>query len=297
MKQNYSLLKIDLLERFESMIQQIDELRCAVHHDSTLPAWVLLSKEDVANQLSIRNKADYLYHSLWYEDGQDGRETLTCPGIIGVSQDTVVAAQACNTAKDSFKTAVLALKSLSKSQTSSLLMELHQRNKEVASAMKRIGAAQLNLKQAYRHIPLLTRRPLKIGFTWSKQGRTIQRTTVAEARRLLERRRETPQTQLELKRLSEIPETEILARVRSVCPHLRANIVFATKTEQVERFLIQAPLPILVPLQVGEKLPEFIPISSEPAGNQRLQRSDVRIQEELFLPSIRIYRYQERYRE
>jgi hypothetical protein len=59
-----------------------------------------------------------------------------------------------------------------------------------------MGAARLNLKQAYRHIPLLERCPIKIGFTWSKQGRVIQRTSVAAARRLLEQRVETPQIRL-----------------------------------------------------------------------------------------------------
>jgi hypothetical protein len=162
--------------------------------------------------------------------------------------------------------------------------------------MQRMGAARLNLKQAYRHIPVLDKRPIKIGFTWSKQGRTIQRTSVQEARRLLERRRETPQTRLELERLAPIAETEMLARVRRVCPHLRANLVFQTPDDEIQRRLMQAPLPILVPLQPGEQLPEFVPIAPEPTGNQRLQRSDVRIEEEALLPTIRIHRYRFPYR-
>ena len=174
--------------------------------------------------------------------------------------------------------------------------ELYKRNDEVATAMRRLGAARLNLKQAYRHVPLLDKRPLKVGFTWSKQGRTIQRTTVAEARRLLERRSETPQVLAELRRLAAIPEDEILARVRSTSPHLRANIVSAGSEER-ERRLIQAPLPILVPLADHEPLPDYVPVPPEPGGQVRLKRSDVRIEEEPFLPLIRVHRYQLAYRQ
>jgi hypothetical protein len=160
-----------------------------------------------------------------------------------------------------------------------------------------MGAARLNLKQAYRHIPLLDQRPLKVGFTWSKQGRVIQRTRVAEARRLLEQRVETPQIHQELQRLAEIPDDEILARVRSVCPHLRANIVFAApEGSGVLRRLMQTPLPILIPLQRSESLPEFVPVAPDLLTNPRLRRADVRIEDEPFLPVIRIHRYRLPYR-
>jgi hypothetical protein len=293
---NLSLLRVDLLESFECMLAVLDDFCTLLRQDAALPAWVSRTEQEVQDDLAVRLKAVYLYQALWYEDDQDGRETLTCPGIIGASLETMEAAQACNAAKEAFKAAVLALKTLSKPDANALMVDLHKRHEVVATAMKRMGAARLNLKQAYRHIPLLGRRPEKIGFTWSKQGRTIQRTGVAEARRLLQRRRETPQVQLELHRLAGIPEYEVLARVRSVCPHLRANIVFMGTGRQVQRRLMQAPLPILVPLQAGERLPEFVPIPPEPVGGLRLQRSDVRIEEDVFLPSIRAYRYRERYR-
>jgi hypothetical protein len=292
-----NLLRINLLESFESLLNSLDYFCTAVRHETVLPAWVSCTEQEHHEKLGMRSKAVQFYHALWYEEGQDGRETLTCPGIVGASSETMEKALACNKAKDDFKEAVLALKYLSKSNASVLMADLHKRNETVAIAMKHMGAARLNLKQAYRHIPLLTKRPLKIGFTWSRQGRVIQRTSVNEARRLLERRRETPQLLTELQRLSEIPETEILARVRSICPHLRANVVFENEVKGgFERRLIQAPLPVLVPLRPGEPLPEFVPIAPEPLENPRLQRSDVRIEEQLFLPSIRVHRYREHYR-
>ena len=58
----------------------------------------------------------------------------------------------------------------------------------------------------------------------------------------------------------------------------------------LERRLVQAPLPILIPLAPGEPLPEFVPIPPEPTGQVRLKRSDVRIEDEPFLPLIRLHR-------
>lgn len=292
------VLRMNLLSAFEAMLARLDAFCVAVRRDGALPVWVSRTEVELAENLDMRLKAVRLYRALWYEDSQDGRETLTCPGIVGASLETLSTAQACHVAKDEFKTAVLALKNLGRVETNNAMADLHRRWETVAVAMRRMGAARLNLKQAYRHVPLLEQRPLKIGFTWSKQGRVIQRTSVAEARRLLEQRAETPQIRLELQRLVEVCGDEPLARVRGVCPHLRANIVFADLEQGggVLRRLMQTPLPILVPLQRGERLPEFVAVTPEPLLNPRLRRADVRIEDEPFLPSIRVYRYREFYR-
>lgn len=287
--------RLNLLSNFEVMLSRLDDFCAAVRQDDILPVWVACTEAELSEKnFNMRFKAVRIYRALWYEDDQDGRETLTCPGIVGASADTLVAAHACNAAKDSFKAAVLALKGLSHVEAKAVLVDLHRRWESVAVAMRRMGAARLNLKQAYRHIPLLERRPLKIGFTWSKQGRVIQRTSRAAARRLLEQRVETPQVQLDMRRLEQIGDDELLARVRSVCPHLRANIVFTDpRGVGVLRRLMQAPLPILVPLSPGEPLPEFVTVASEPPVGLRLRRADVRIEDEPFLPSIRVHRYRD----
>lgn len=189
---DFALMRITLLECFQQFQQSLQVFCAALRGDHPLPAWVSRTEQETAEGLDMRGKAGYLYQALWYEDSQDGRETLTCPGIVGASSLTLERAHALNNLKDAFKAAVLSLKSLPKSEAKRLMDDLHRRDDKVALAMQRMGVARLNLKQAYRHVPILDRRPVKIGFTWSKQGRTIQRTTVAEARRLLEQRRESP---------------------------------------------------------------------------------------------------------
>ncbi len=295
MEQSVSL-RLDLLENFHRLIESLRLFSSGLLADRNLPAWVSLTDEESEQQLSMRDKAARLYLSLWYEDGQDGRETITCPGLIGASADTLQAARDCNQTKDAFKATVLGLKTLGKSRAEALLAELNtSRDAEVARAMRCMGTARLNLKQAYRHIPMLDRKPLKVGFTWSKQGRTIERISIARARQLLERRAESVQRRIELDKLSRLSASEPLARIRPVCPHLRANIVYDESIEP-QRRLVQTPLPLLVPLPVGDDLPAFVPVPPEPVGQERLRRSDVRLEDEAFLPSLRIHRYHERYR-
>ncbi len=291
-------LRLDLLTRFEALLALLDDCCARVRQDEGLATWISLTEAEAANGVDMRTKAVGLYRALWYEERQDGRETLTCPGIVGASPQTLAAAQACNAAKDAFKIAVLALKTLGRLEANAAMADLQRREETVAVAMRRMGAARLNLKQAYRHLALLERRPLKIGFTWSKQGRVIQRMPKAVARRLLEQRVETPQTRLELQRLAGIREDEVLARIRSVCPHLRANLVFPSSdgASAPPRRLMQTPLPVLIALRPGEPLPEFVPVATEPPASLRLRRADVRIEDEPFLPSVRIHRYRASYR-
>ena len=289
------LIRLQVLESFQALSQSLQHLRSVLSAEADYPAWVALTADEQAAQVDARHKALDLYCALWYVDGQDGRDTLSCPGVLGASTKAIRAALECNQAKDQFKAAILALKRLAKPQALVLLDELQQRQADVAWSLRRIGAARLNLKQAYRHIPTLSECPHKIGFTWSRQGRTIQRTTVEQARELLERRANNDVQQGELRKLAEVPEEEMLARVRSVCPHVRANLLFK-RDQHSERRLIQAPLPILVPLAAGQPLPEFVATGTEPSGQQRQPRSDVRIEEQAFLPSIRVHRYHPRYR-
>lgn len=290
-------LRVELFESFQNLLDHIGAVCTLVRNEAFLPIWVSRSEDEIATGVAMREKAVRLYHTLWYEEGQEGRATLTCPGIVGASQMTVDAAHACNAAKDRFKASILTLKTLSKRQQLEDLDDLHKRHQQVGKALKRMGAVRLNLKQAYRHIPILDEKPAKIGFTWSKQGRTIERTTVAEARRLLERRRNSLEAEQALQRLAVIPQEEVLARVRSVTPHLRANLVFI-RNGAVSRRLIQAPLPILTILSPNDTaLPEYVPVSPAPTDFARLKRSDVRIEEEPFLPLIRVYRYQQRFRQ
>lgn len=288
-------LKLDLFARYQQLLAALVDFSSALRDDTHLPLWVSRSEQEIEKQRDMRQKAIQLFQQLWYLDEQEGRETITCPGLIGASDTTMNSAQTLNAAKDEFKQAVLALKSIRKNQADALLAELHERDPKVASALQKMGTARLNLKQTYRHVPLLTTKPVKVGFTWSQHGRTIQRISVAEVRNLLSKRPSAPMIEIALNKLASLSANEPLARARSVVPHLRANVVFDDSVTPKRR-LVQTPLPLLIPLRTGESLPEFIPIAPQPMGQERLKRSDIKIEETPFIESLGIYRYKEAFR-
>ena len=89
----------------------------------------------------MRLKAIELYRALWYEDRQDGGKRSLAPVWWARSPVTMAAAHACNTAKDGFKAAVLALKSVERAEVTAAIADLHRRQEQVAAAMRRMGAA------------------------------------------------------------------------------------------------------------------------------------------------------------
>ena len=92
-------LRLALLERFETLLGCLNVFCTAVRRDAALPSWVSRTEAELATDLDMRLKAIQLYRALWYEDCRDGRETLTCPGIVGASPETLIAAHACNAAR------------------------------------------------------------------------------------------------------------------------------------------------------------------------------------------------------
>lgn len=286
---NLPNLRSNLLMRFEELVIVLKDLCTHIMEEADIGAWIPITELELANGLKIRNKAVQLYNALWYDNQEDGRETITCPGIIGASPHTLAIANACNIAKEAFKLAVLALKSQKDCEKFK-----QNRQETILTVMRSLGIARLNLKQAYRRIPVIQTKPIRIGFTWSKQGKVIQRMSKLSVQRLLEKRANTQPYELQL--LSEIHQDEKLAHVRSICPHLLANVVLPGANGTIRR-LIQAPLPILIPLSIGESLPSFVPITPEYQHNKiRTKRIDVQIENKPFLPSVRIHRYRNPYR-
>ncbi len=287
-------LRQTLFHQFELLIRALDEFCEGVLEDRDYAAWVALRDEEVGRDM--REKAVKLYQSMWYEDGQDGRDTLTCPGIIGASPATIEKAQVLNEVKASFKTAVLELKRLAKSENRQLVNDLHARSLSINTLMRQFGAARLNLKEAYRRVPILPQTPLRVGFTWSQFGRVIQRMTLTEVREMLENRRNTPQVLADREKLAEIVQDEPFARIRPVRPHLRANVMYPSAEGSTFRKLIQTPVPVILPLSIHQPLPDYLDAPADPPMIQRNQRRDARIENEPFLPSLRIHRYRSPYR-
>jgi hypothetical protein len=155
--------------------------------------------------------------------------------------------------------------------------------------LAREGLNRLHLKQVYRHIPLVVNRPEKVGFSWYTSGRSIKKITKKEAYDLLCRlNTDATHIKIQLERLATLKDSEPLARVQNQAPVLRANLVYTDK----KRKSMNVSLPLMFPSEGKRELPEFnVPMSTPPTSRSRLVRSDNKLEDEPFLPSIRVHRY------
>ncbi|GGX51215.1 DNA replication terminus site-binding protein [Saccharospirillum salsuginis] len=228
---------------------------------------------------------------LWYQEDQDGRETRIYPGLIALNREQITLAAEVNMAKDQFRKVVHAMKEEDSVRWREIQGQLARRYQGLNEAMSREGLSRLHLKQVFRHMPLVVKRPDRVGLSWYTSGRSIQRITKQEAwDRLTQLNTESAHIRIQMERLSALPDNEPLARVQRQAPVLRANLVFADG----RRKSMNVSLPLLFPSQGVNELPDFsVPPATPPNERQRLVRSDNKLEEEPWLPSIRVHRYRQ----
>lgn len=291
-----SELRLEALDSFGVLTQAIAKLCDAILQDAALIAWVQESSyfSLPPTHCSARDKACAAFNQLQYMDNQAPREIIVVPGFIGASSPTLKLASEVNECKDRFKKSILALKSAKISPLDPMLTQkinsLLSRNNAAAQTLKSAGLARLHLKQCYRKIPILSRAPQKISWTWA-HTRSIKKITHKKAQEMLEKKGSDIGIQLQMEKLNTISPYESLAIVQDLAPHLRANIVF-TEEGKVQRKMIKGPLPILFPCQTQTPFPQFTPPTPKCDKDlNRMIRSDVRLDPVVFLPAIRAHRY------
>ena len=258
-------------------------------------SWVALAEDE--QNLDPLKKARSYYQDIWYRDQQDGRETRSCYGLVMANEDLIGLAQKVNSAKDNFKTLVQQIQKTDKDVWLSQKAQLNTRHKTLRNQLYYTGLGRIHLKQLYRHIPILSHRPEKIGFTWYSNGRSIKKLTVAQAEmKLLAMGEEKSHIQQQLQKLNTLPQHEVLAQIQTQVPVVRANLVFKLLNEKghVEtiRKAMNVSLPLLVPQESNPLLPVFNQIDEQPPiARTRIARNDFKICEEVFLPSLRVHRY------
>lgn len=226
---------------------------------------------------------------LWYHEDQDGRETRVYPGLIALSREQMTFANEINLLKDEFRKAVHRIKDSDDKNWREIQSQLARRYLSLNDSLSKEGLHRLHLKQVFRHIPLVVRRPEKVGFSWYTSGRSIKKITKQEAYDLLcKLNTDATHIKIQIERLSSLPDNEPLARVQNQAPVLRANMVFTDK----KRRSMNVSLPLMFPSEGKRILPTFnLPPVEPPKQRQRLVRSDIKIEDDPFLPSIRVHRY------
>ena len=283
-----SALCIDVYESFYALVQATHQLADSVLTDKDLINWV-------GDDKCPRERANEVYGQFQYHDGQDPREIVVCAGFLGASAETLKLAIAVNQAKEHFKQCMLALKAAKIPISDPALTEkfeklLNARAQNVSITLKRMGLGRLHLKQCYRKIPILNAAPVKIRWTWANT-RSIKKISVSQAQQMLQKRGTDSGIQVQLQKLYQLPEKETLAIIQELAPHLRTNILFDENSPQ-QRLMIKGPLPILFPCSKETPCPDFKAPREKSAKNEnRVIRSDVKLDPNVFLPAIRAHRY------
>ena len=288
-------LAIQLVEAFDHLILSLNTF-CDALKKLKPRIWLPLTEQEKELNINPIDKAVTYYKDLWYTDGQDGRETRSCFGIIGASEVLIEFAQAVNHRKQMFQQAVKAIQK-NKPLWEHTSESINERHPQVRETLLFNRLARVHLKQCYRQIPMVPDKPNKVGFSWYKSGRSIKRITVEDAIASLENLDTSSkhiQTQLSL--VSTYPLDMPLAKVQQLAPIMRANLVFPQLSPEGDvtnrRQAMNISLPLLIPLEVGEEFPSHnAPPLQPPEKRTRLDRSDILIEAEPFLPSIRVHRY------
>jgi len=288
------IYRMAVLESFQSLQQHLNFLSELLPQDSKLPAWLEPLPYPSLKSDNPREATCRLYRQLTYLDDQEGREILLGVGLIGVSKKTLEQAHALNMAKKQFKQAVQALKAQKLSLTDDWLREAFIqlfetfRNDYTATALEAAGLSRLHLKQCYRQIPILDKRPLKVSWSWANT-RSIKKISKKDAIELLNKKGDDLGIQSQISKVHAMSAGECIAIVQELAPHLRTNIVYPG-VDEVDRVMMKGSLPLLYPAQFGEELPVIIPPKPIKLG-ERQTRSDMKIDPEVYLPAIRGHRY------
>ena len=253
-------------------------------NQSKLPCWL------PGEQATNLNQAAQLYGDIWYRDGQDGRTTLSQHGLIGASPELIDSAQQLNNTKALFKSLATQYRLR---QDTELQQQLHKRTLKLAELLHRQGASRLHLKQCYRQIPILETAPVKVGFSWYTSGRSIRKLTPEEAlQKLMKMDTSQPHIQLQLSAVGKLRPGDMLAQIQTQVPVIRANMVWKQQ-DSVTRKARNTSLPILIALSnENPVLPAYNePPLSPPEARSRLERNDLKIDPQPYLPSLRAHLY------
>jgi hypothetical protein len=279
-------LRLMLVQHFETLVVQLDQLSRS-YEQTPQPMWSLWGSGD---HVWLR---DALL-DIWYEDGQPGSSSHAHVGLVGASPKQIELAHRVNIAKSLFSEVVGSLKEISEHALTEARADIREMAMSRRDILGHAALARLHLKQTWRKLPIAEGQLTRAHFSWYCSGRSIVRMTVREAEQaLLKLNTDAPHVQIQLEKLAGLPSQEKLAHVKAQAATMRANVFYYIPLADLRRRkAMNISMPLFVPLKPGESLPEFnVPEQSPPIERSRPVRADTQIEQEPYLPSIRVHRY------
>lgn len=281
----YHLL-LQLEQQFDYLLETI-EAAVSLYEQHQTPTWVFHQTSPTKHWLR-----DALF-DMWHEQEQDGRETRNYIAIVAANDELLTAIDAINQAKANFSEQLKNIKQRFPATLSDAKHRLPKRHPHVDEVLRRNGLARLHLKQSWRQLPIAQAPVSRVRFAWYSSGRSIKRLTVQEAeRKLLQLDTDAPHIRIQMRKLASIPSGEMLAQVQTQAPLMRANLFFTEPLDDGHtRRALNAAMPIFVP-DNNQRLPHInLPTLQPPTTRTRARRRDEKLEQEVFLPSLRVYRY------
>jgi hypothetical protein len=277
---------VEVREAFEALHHALVNLIAALATQSpAYPCWVAqdLDHEEEAAR-SHRDTILWSYQQLYYRyprqnEELDRREVIHRTGFLATSPATLPLAIEVNAQKTRFYAAMQTIKAQHRSQVAQIVQRAFaERHPSQAEALRKAGLGDLHLVQTYRHIPIITVPPRRIGFTWATQNKIVTPVTHAQAYEILEYANAGDTA---FQTLEAIPQNHRIAMVRTQSQHVRANIVYPDYCPDDRRLyppIMPASLPILFPSE-DMKTPLYTPVThAKPkAASDRLTRKDNRV--------------------
>ncbi len=228
---------------------------------------------------------------VWYRDGQDGRVTQRHIGVAKVAPETLRGVARANALRHQFHQLLLAERKSNPALWPETSRRLAHRAAHVQEQLTDSGLVRLHIKQFSRQVPILYDEPARISFTWYQSGRSIKRLTRDDVLQRLERLGvDQPHIATQYRRVAQLPVAEELAQVQQQAPLIRANVRF----QDGSRKAFNAALPVFFPVsdEADYRFPEVVqPPEEAPAGRRRARRNDQKLEDDAFVPSLRVFRY------
>ncbi|CAH1044502.1 hypothetical protein [Halomonas sp. TD01] len=264
------------IERAAALYESEQPPTWRFHHAASNPIWLREALLD-----------------MWHQQGQDGRETRNYIAVIAASDKLIEACHQINHAKTRISDLLTRIKQSHPNALSDAKSRLPSRHPHINEILRKSGFARLHLKQCWRQLPIAPAPVSRVRLAWYSSGRSIKRVSVQEAeQKLLQLDSDAPHIRIQLRKLANIPSEEILAQVQPQAPLMRANLFFVEPlADGHTRRALNIAMPLIVPANEG-RLPHLkAPAETPPTTRTRAKRRDEKLEDDVYLPSLRIFRY------
>jgi hypothetical protein len=284
----YEECKLAVAGALRELERRLADLVAALAHADTE-----VSVQGVRDPRRALGKVGEAYAAIDFVGEREDEAPKDVLGVLGVPAHVLARAVAVNEAKDRLKEVCKPLEARRRAapikdrQGASVVKPMQW----VRLILREIGRPRLNLLAAYRHIPILEKRPARVGYVQART-RAVYKRSREELLSIVSGSMRVGAEE-DIARLRKLPPNErFLALVREHYDNVRANVTYPSLDSRSRgRVQIRARLPILYPLGRSKEPPLITyPGDGDQARRERAARPS-KLREEPYLTTLTVHRY------